>query len=63
MNFEKKESPSAQYEDWDVSDIDPTQIFPKDCRYYNGGAIAPIEERKNWEGYDEEGDLIDPEED
>lgn len=33
---------------WDVSDCDPTTEFPKDCRRFNGGAIATKREQKIW---------------
>lgn len=33
---------------WDVSDIDPTTMFIKDCRFYNGGLIAPENIRRCW---------------
>lgn len=39
---------------WDVSDIDPTTMFIKDCRYYNGGRIAPENERQSWYDPDNE---------
>lgn len=46
---EKLSLPNLKIEiNWDVSDIDPVTMFPKDCRFYNGGAIAPPEIRKLW---------------
>lgn len=34
---------------WDVGDIDPVTMFPKDCRYFNGGYVATEEEQSYWE--------------
>ena len=39
---------------WDVSDIDPATMFPKDCRFYNGGRIAPAEIKRFWSQNSEE---------
>ena len=33
---------------WNVSDCDPVNDPPKDCRLYNGGRIAPPEVQKFW---------------
>jgi hypothetical protein len=35
--------------EWDVSDIDPITMFPKDCRYYNGGFVVPAEDERRWQ--------------
>lgn len=40
--------------EWDVSDIDRVAMFPKDCRYYNGGAVAPKWLQKLWGESDKE---------
>lgn len=53
--YEDPDSEPGLIINWDVSEIDPTTIFPKDCRYYNGGAVAPQWLQDLWnQGEDEE---------